>query len=219
MSLREPTSSLTHLVAAGLSLIGMIWLILLTHHDPALLVTIIIYGLCSTALYVASGVYHAVNGSPQMLRWLVKFDRVGIFLKIAGTYTPISYYYLEGTWRWAILLVVWAMAIGGSIYVIFFYVRGVSPHIWSTLFYVVMGCAGVVAAPHLLPVMPRGAVALLALGGAMYIIGAVVYSLDKPNFHKHFNAHDLWHIFVMSGSGFMFAAILVYIALPQVVAA
>lgn len=217
MSLREPTSSLTHLFAAGLSLIGLFWLIALTYHDPALLITIIIYGLCSIALYVASGVYHGVNGTPDTLKLLVKFDRVGIFLKIAGTYTPIVYYYLDGTWRWMILLVVWAMAISGSLYVLFFYVRGVSPRFISTTFYVVMGCAGLVAAPRLTAAMPSGAVALVLAGGAMYLIGALVYSLNKPNFHKHFNAHDLWHVFVMGGSAFMFAAILVYIALPQVV--
>ncbi|PJF21994.1 MAG: hemolysin [Phototrophicales bacterium] len=219
MSLREPTSSLTHLFAAFMSVIGMLWLMWLTRHDTALLMTVIIYGLCSTVLYVASGVYHGVNGSPRVLGWLVKFDRVGIFLKIAGTYTPITYFYLDGVWRWLLLLMVWGMAIGGSVYVLFFYVRGVSLRIWSTLFYVAMGCAGVVAIPHLLPVMPVGAVRLLVLGGGVYVVGAVIYSLDKPNFHKHFTAHDLWHVCVMSGSGLMFMAILIYIALPQCVTA
>jgi len=59
--------------------------------------------------------------------------------------------------------------------------------------------------------IPTGAILLIAAGGATYLLGSVVYSLDKPNLHPRFNAHDLWHIFVLAGSGFFYIMVLAYV--------
>lgn len=210
---REPTSGLTHLAAAVLSVFGLIWLIVVAHDDVARLLTLIVYGLSMIALYLASAVYHLMPASPRALNTLVRLDRVGIFLLIAGTYTPLVYHFMGGAWRWGLLTVVWAMALGGSLYTLFLYSRGRSKKVWMTLFYVGMGCAGVVSAPHMLAQMPSGALWLILGGGAVYIAGAVIYTLERPNFHRHFNFHDLWHVFVMAASALFFAAILVFVAM------
>jgi len=210
---REPTSGLTHLAAALLSLLGLIWLIVVARDDVARVVTLSVYGLSMVALYLASAVYHLTPGSPHVLNTLVRLDRVGIFLLIAGTYTPLVYHFTGGAWRWGLLTVVWAMALGGSLYTLFVYRRERSKKVWMTLFYVGMGCVGVVSAPHMLSQMPAGALWLILGGGAVYIAGAVVYTLEKPNFHRYFNFHDLWHLFVMAASALFFTAILMFVAM------
>ena len=210
---REPTSGLTHLAAAILSLVGLIWLIVVARGDFPRVLTLTVYGLSMVALYLASAIYHLTPASPRTLNTLVRLDRVGIFLLIAGTYTPLVYHFSGGAWRWGLLTAVWAMALGGSLYTLFLYSRERSKKLWMTLFYVGMGCVGVVSAPHMFAQMPPGALGLILGGGAVYIAGAVIYTLQKPNFHRYFNFHDLWHLFVMAASALFFAAILIFVAM------
>jgi hemolysin III len=43
----------------------------------------------------------------------------------------------------------------------------------------------------------------LLIGGIIYTLGGIVYSLKIPGFdekHKKFNMHDIFHLFVMGGS-------------------
>jgi hemolysin III len=206
---REPTSGFTHLAGAVLSLMAVVGLIILTWGDVPKMLTIFVFGATTTMLYCASAALHLAIASPKTLNRLARFDRVGIFVSIAGVYTPLCYFYLDGVWRWTILTVVWAIALGGSLYVIRYFQRGVSDILPMTLTYVALGAIGVLVVPKFL--LPTGALLLLLIGGATYLIGTVVYSLDRPNLHERFNAHDLWHIFVLVGSGFVFAMILIYI--------
>ena len=207
---REPTSGFTHLAGAVLSLIALIWLVRLTHGDLPKLITVIIFGTTTILLYSASAAYHLIDGSPKTLNRLVRFDRVGIYLLIAGTYTPMCYMFMEGSWRWLMLAAVWITAIVGSLYVMLCFQRGVSKKLPVTLTYVAMGMLGLIGLPQAM--MPSGAFALIATGGLVYLVGTVVYSLDRPNLHRHFRAHDLWHIFVMAGSVFFFTVVFVYVA-------
>lgn len=210
---REPTSGFTHLAAALFSVIGLVWLVSLTYHNIGLMITIIIYGMSMVLLYLASTVYHLVKGPPRLIDLLVRFDLIGIHLLIAGTYTPLCYYFLDGLWRWGMLAIVWGLAIGGSLYVIFLHRRNRRSALRLTFYYVGMGCLGVIGAPKFIAMVPLEAVLLIIAGGLVYLVGTVVYALDKPNIHRYFNAHDLWHLFVMAGSAFFFVAILQYVVL------
>lgn len=211
---RDPTSSLTHFIAALISLFGLLFLVWLTWDEPGKLLVMMIYGLTTIALYLASGIYHMPRGEARLINRLVKFDRASIFLQIAGTYTPFIVYYLGGAWRWGMLATMWGIALLGSAYVILYYVRGVSRKSVYTLLYVGMGVGGLVALPELLPVIPPGAALLMLAGGAFYLIGTLIYSLNVPNLHpRFFSAHDMWHLMTMAGSTCFFFAILGYIAL------
>jgi hemolysin III len=209
---REPVSGFTHLFAAGLSLLGLIWLVDLTRHDPARLLTMLIYGASMVTLFAASAIYHLAKGSPRTLNLLVRIDLIGIFLLIAGTYTPLCAYFLDGLGRVAMLGAVWTMAALGCLYVALIHRRR-KLSLALTGYFVAMGSVGVIGAPYFASVMPPGAVLLILAGGATYLAGTVVFAIDRPNLHRHFSAHDLWHLFVMGGSAFFFTAILLYVAL------
>jgi hemolysin III len=41
-----------------------------------------------------------------------------------------------------------------------------------------------------------------------YTLGAVVYATRRPNpFPRFFGFHEIWHLFVLGGSAFHFAAV------------
>jgi hemolysin III len=209
---RDPTSSLTHFAAALFSVIGWIALLVVAWGDVTKLIIISIYSVSCVFLYLASGFYHMSQGDVITLNRLVKYDRVGIFLQIAGTYTPFAVYFLTGSWRVMILVTMWGAALVGSVYVMRYYVRGVSPRYISTLFYVAMGTAGIVAAPQFIAAAPQAGVILCFMGGGLYLTGAVIYSLSWPNPHPHyFNHHDIWHLFVMAAGGMFYLALLLYV--------
>jgi hemolysin III len=53
----------------------------------------------------------------------------------------------------------------------------------------------------LLQVLPAGGFFWLTLGGVVYSIGAVIFAIDKPVIRRGvFEAHELWHVFVLAGS-------------------
>src|SRR5947208_9487179 len=58
----------------------------------------------------ASALYHRVTWTPRVRLWMRRVDHAGIYLLIAGTYTPVSLLVLRGAWRPVVLTVVWTGA-------------------------------------------------------------------------------------------------------------
>ena len=207
---REPMNGFTHLIGVPLGIIGLIWLVSETRDYPEKMISMVIYGVSIILLYAASTTFHLVKGSERTVLRLRRIDHAAIYIMIAGTYTPIVYNVLSGNWRWGILGLVWALAVTGVVYKLLF-LHGDRNHL-STLLYVGMGWMGILIFPLALPQMQSGALWLILIGGVVYTIGAVVFTLQKPNLHRHFGHHELWHLFVLAGSALHFAAVLRYIA-------
>ncbi|NLB18905.1 MAG: hemolysin III family protein, partial [Syntrophomonadaceae bacterium] len=77
-----------------------------------------------------------------------------------------------------------------------------APRWFSTLFYVFMGVIVVTFLPLLSGMLSLAAVAWIAGGGILYIVGAIIYAA-KPsllNFSKWFGFHEVFHLFVLGGS-------------------
>ncbi len=208
--MREPMSGLSHLAGAILSTAGLIVLIMLTASDPGKLISMIIFGISLILLFSASAAMHLIRAPKRVMLWLKRFDHASIYALIAGTYTPFCYNLLTGNWRWGLLGTVWVLAVISIFFKLFFHTRSSGQ---GTLMYVGMGWLGVLATPQIIHVLPPGGIALLVGGGLVYSLGAIIYSLDDPlRRPRYFNLHDLWHLFVMTGSGLHFAAVLVYVA-------
>jgi hemolysin III len=205
---REPTSGFLHLGGAVLSLVGSIGLIIATWDSPAKMLSVLVYGCSLILLFSASTALHLIRASEKTLLWLNRFDHAAIYILIAGTYTPFCYNLLSGSWRWGMLILVWLLAAVGVIYKLFF-LRS-SSHI-STLLYIAMGWIAVIGAPKFLTILPAGAIGLLVAGGIVYSLGAIIFALQKPNFHRYFGHHDIWHVFVLVGSLLQFIAIALYV--------
>src|SRR5882762_721099 len=81
----------SHGVAALVSVAGLVALILITRHDPAKLVSMIVYGTGLVLLFGVSATYHTINWPPQVKDWLRRADHATIFIFIAASYTPLAF--------------------------------------------------------------------------------------------------------------------------------
>lgn len=208
---REPVSGFTHLAGALLGAVGLVWLVTLTWNDVPRMVSVAVYGVSLVLLYSASAALHLTKGSPRLLIWLNRFDHAAIYALIAGTYTPLCYNLLSGGWRWGMLITIWALALVGIVFKLS-RLGWRSGHL-STLFYVGMGWLSVLLIPELARLLPLPALLGLAGGGLLYSMGAVIFAVERPNFHPQFGFHEVWHLFVLGGSVLHFLVVLRYVAL------
>jgi hemolysin III len=164
-----------------------------------------IYAAAVSALLGTSALYHRVTWRPQARRWMRRLDHSMIFVLIAGTYTPVALLALKGSLASTILIVLWAGALGGVI----FKLAWIDAPKW--LFAIVYVLLGLVTAAIFgeLPAAIGWLGALgIALGGALYLTGAVIYASEKPNpWPKVFGYHEVFHAFVLAAAGLHYAVI------------
>lgn len=200
----EKLNAWTHVVGAALALAGAVVLVVLAAlgGDPWKVVGVSIYSVTLVLLYSFSALYHSFRGRTKDI--LRKLDHQGIYLLIAGSYTPFCLVTLRGPWGWSLLATVWGLALVGSL-------QELRPRndarILSLVIYIVMGWAIVVALVPLLKALGMDGFIWVAAGGVFYTTGIVFYALDTRLTH----AHGIWHLFVMAGSAAHYFAILHYV--------
>jgi hemolysin III len=201
----EIMSSASHAFGLTLSIVGFFLLLYLgvNRGDIWLLISFVIYGLSLITLYLASTLYHGVQ-TPRVKRKLRVFDHIGIYLLIAGTYTPFMLAGMQNGMSelmgWGMLAVIWGMAFLGILWKIFFLGKF---EILAVIGYIVMGVAGLVLLKDMLAAVPLATIIWLAIGGAIYILGVIFYAVEKIPYN-----HLIWHFFVMSASLAHFVAVL-----------
>lgn len=164
-----------------------------------------VYAAGVSGLFGVSALYHRVTWRPRARRWLRQLDHAMIFLLIAGTYTPVGLLVLEGGLGTVVLGLVWGGAAAG---IILNLVVKDAPKWLSALVYLTLGWVAVIAMPQLLERMGVTGVVLIALGGVVYSIGALVYATRRPNpAPAVFGYHEIFHLLVIAGVLFHFVAI------------
>ena len=197
--LREPVSAWSHCGGMLLAVPGTWYL---WHRSRgarfAKRLSLLVFGLSLVSCYAASMLFHGVRTSRAGLAGFDRLDRIGIFLLIAGTYTPLAWTLLRGRWRWATLTSVWLitgvasglLASGGPL----------APA-WMTGLYLAMGWGVVACYAELARVVSHRALLPLVAGGLSYSLGAVLNVVGWPVFWPGvFGAHELFHLFVIVGS-------------------
>lgn len=209
VGLKHPFCAVSHLLGAVLALVGTAVLLAMAR-GPLALAAFGLYGLSLVGLYAASGVYHAVVCEGRRETFLRKLDHTGIFLLIAGTYVPVCLLALPRTYGWTFLALqalFAAVGIGGT-----FLLRRF-PEALNVVLYLLMGWMALGALGWIGRNWPPYAIGWLVAGGVVYTVGAVVFALDRPHLVPgRFSAHDLWHLFVLGGSGCHFALMATYVA-------
>jgi len=208
--IREPASFHTHFAGFILSIAGLASLLCARPDDPYKKAALVLYGISVMALFLASSLYHALKPEEDGTSLLRKLDHTAIYVMIAGTYTPFIYEYLDGWWRWGILIAQWGIVLCGTL-LTFAWVD--KPRALSAALYLAMGWIALVPMYKLWIAMPGGAFALCLAGGAAYTIGAVIYARKRPDpAPGMFGFHELFHVFVLIGAGLFYWAVLRYIA-------
>jgi hemolysin III len=139
----------------------------------------------------ASTLYHRVTWSPRVRPWMRRVDHAGIYVLIAGTYTPVGLLVVHGTMQSVVLAVIWGGAAAATL-AKFCWVS--APKWLSAVFGVALGWAGVAAMPQVAANAGFACVALLGAGGLAYTAGAVVYAFRRPDpIPSVFGYHELFH--------------------------
>lgn len=209
LKMKEPVNTWTHFIPFLAGIVGLVFLILESKHNPSKLVTMTIFGASIILLYGASSLYHWVQTTPEKELILRKIDHMAIFILIAGTYTPVLYYGLEGVWKWAMLIAVWSLSLIGIAMKIWFMNL---PRSISTVFYLALGWIAVVPFAKLVQTLPVEAIILMISGGVAYTIGGIIYATKRLNFiPDKIGFHEIFHVFVTLGTLLHFFMIFIYV--------
>jgi len=200
----ERLNTLTHLFGAAMALIGACLLMYLatSKHDPWKIFCFAVYSCTTVWLYFSSTLYHGTNGFWKEI-WR-KCDYTGIYLKIAGNYTPYALLTLAGTKGFAICSFVWVLAIVGIVQELLI---GKHTRKYSYVIYVLMSAAVVPALHELYRALPAMGFAMVMAGFTSYVVGMFFYTNDTKIKH----GHGIWHIFVLGGSALQYLCLLFYV--------
>jgi hemolysin III len=169
-----------------------------------------VYVAALAAMFGASALYHRISWAPGARAWLRRLDHSTIFLFIAGTYTPFALLALRGTLGWVLLTIAWAGAMAGMLLSLLWIG---APKWVAALVYIALGWAGVVAAPQLLVRAGVAVVALVAIGGIAYTLGAVAYATHRPNpWPRTLGYHEIFHLLVIAAAAAQFVAVALVVA-------
>ncbi|HEX6924804.1 MAG TPA: hemolysin III family protein [Longimicrobiaceae bacterium] len=198
--LEETASALTHGLGALASVAGGGALITLAaaRGDGWQLLSAVVFSLTLFMLYTSSTLYHAVRREIARARLRV-VDHCAIFLLIAGTYTPFTLVTLRGAWGWSLFGLVWALAVAGVVFKLFF--TGRLKRL-STAIYLGMGWLVIVAVRPFVEAVPLETLLWLLAGGLAYTMGTAFYHCRRIPF-----SHAVWHLFVLAGSACHFIAV------------
>jgi hemolysin III len=169
-----------------------------------------IYALSVAALFGTSALYHRITWASQAARrWMRRLDHSMIFCLIAGTYTPFAVLVLEGDLATVILVVVWAGALAG---VLMKLVWIDAPKALVAVTYIMLGWVAVAAFPDMIERMGVTATMLVAVGGLLYTLGALVYAFRRPDpAPSVFGYHEVFHALVIIAAALQYAVIAFYV--------
>ena len=195
----ERGNSITHLIGAvfALSSIWMVWPAASLGWQWSMGVIFFIAGMF--LMFLSSTIYHFLP--PGHARGVMRrLDHISIYVMIACSYTPICVSVVGGVVGWTVFAILWAVAIGGSVYKIV--AIGRYPRL-SLAMYLVMGWSVVFIAKPVYDNLSPLSLLLLLAEGLMYTTGTYFYA------RRHY--HMVWHIFVLLGAIAHWGAVLTVI--------
>ena len=189
-----------HIIALVAALIGLTVLVMLTAQARGTLevAAVTVYAVALVTMLGCSLAYNMIPVSP--LKWLMRrFDHSGIFLLIAGTYTPLLTQIGDQTVAWGLGAVVWSGAIAGIVLAIAFPGRGER---YKVAAYLALAWVAILAVKPLAASLSEVTMALMLIGGLLYSSGVVFYRWNSLRFQN-----VIWHGFVISAAACHFGAI------------
>jgi hemolysin III len=169
-----------------------------------------IYAASVAALFGVSALYHRIDWKSAVSRKRMRrLDHTMIFVLIAGSYTPFAVLVLDGTLATVILIAVWGGAVAGALMKLLW----IDAPKWLVAgTYVLLGWVAVAAFPGLLDELGVAPTALVAAGGVLYTLGAVVYAVRRPDpAPAVFGYHEVFHALVIAAAALQYAVIAFFV--------
>jgi hemolysin III len=205
-NLEERLNAVTHSMGVGMSIVGLVFLLLLTSWktgSTAAYIGFSIYGASQIFLYLSSTMTHQFTDKPRFHSVARIFDQVTIYYLIAGTYTPVALLILPRKTGLIMLIMAWGFALFGTV------LKGAifkKPHYATDLLYLLMGWLIVFFIRPMIEYSPDGFLKWIVIGGLFYSVGIVFYLT-----HKIPLSHVIWHLFVLAGGISFYIGFAVYL--------
>jgi hemolysin III len=182
--------------------------LVVTAQDGRARVAAAVFGGSVVFCFGASALYHRPTWRPPVRAWLARLDHAGIYLLIAGTYTPFGLLVMSEDWAVPVLTVIWVGALAATFLKLFWFR---APKWLSAAIGLALGWVGMAAFSQLLKV-PLPGLALVLAGGLLYTLGAVVYAYRRPDPVPHvFGYHELFHVLTLGAVGCQYVAIAFFV--------
>ncbi|MDQ3156600.1 MAG: hemolysin III family protein [Actinomycetota bacterium] len=150
-----------------------------------------VFMVSALTLFGTSAIYHVGLWSEvNKARWK-RADHANIFVLIAGSYTPFALLLLDKKNAWILLSLVWGSTVLGVLFRVFWV--GAPRWLYVPL-YIAMGWAAIFWIGDFKDAGGPAVLTLLAVGGGLYTIGALVYGFKKPDpWPNWFGFHEVFH--------------------------
>jgi hemolysin III len=193
-----------HIVGLTLALVGGVVLSTLAVRAGSIstVVGVSIYATGVLAMLAFSTAYNFANHRYRPA--LRRLDHAGIFLMIAGSYTPFTLG-LPGAWSWGMTAAVWSIAGLGALGKLF--LPKVERKFWVGV-YLALGWLVIVALKPMIEAVAWYALLLLLAGGVLYSTGVIFYVNKRLKF-----ARAIWHGHVVAAAAAHWAAVLLGVVL------
>jgi hemolysin III len=194
---------IVHAISITIGVIGAIWLwsYLPMWRSTEMSWAVGAYIVIMVSAFMISGVYHMTPISELRVK-LRRADHGMIFLRIASSQTPLIMM-INTPFAYTVLVGVWIVAMYGFVQKLFFW-QGVGGS--SIKLYFAMSSAMFLLIWQMWVNLDHNALWLILIGGAVYAIGALIYSRKDMPYR-----YPVWHIFATSASAAFFFAIVIAI--------
>lgn len=160
---------------------------------------ITIFNFSMIFMFLMSALYHSMEHDSKQKSVLHILDHIGIFVAIAGSYTPIAISVLGG-WRAVVVLVIqWALVIFGVLIKSLAHRKAPKA---SLALYLLMGWTVLFFFPAFYQKATPYLFWLVTSGGLLYTVGAVFYAVRGFKFW-----HMVFHLFVLFGAAAQYIGI------------
>lgn len=200
----EIANSVTHGAGIALSIAALVLLVTFAAFtgDGYKIAAALVFGISLVLEYTASTLYHAFP-QPRVKHVFKIIDHCGIYVLIAGSYTPFCLVTLREDGGWVLFWIVWGLAFAGIAMESFWAYR---PRWLSAAVYLALGWIVIVMIEPLMAALDPAGLWLLVAGGLSYTLGTVFYIMKKVPY-----MHAVWHLFVLGGSICHFLAVLLFV--------
>lgn len=204
--LRQPFLSASHLAGAIGGVAATTALLCSCPIDSLKFYAFCLYGITLIFLFSASALYHGIHHRCDSTElFFEKLDYAGIYLFIAGTYTPVCLYSLNRSLGMPLLIIQWISAFAGAYSVIRW---GFARKTFQVSIFLFMGWTFLFVCNSLLNALPADTEFYLFLGALAYSVGALVFLFaPKRIWSQRICTHAVWHVFVLVGASAHFVMI------------
>ena len=204
----ELTNIITHAVAAALSFVGLVLLMLKTtrlEYSALGICAVVVFGLAMITTFVISMLCHAMPYGGKAREILRRLDRCTVAILIFGVYAPVMLIGMvrgtntDAVWGYALFAVIAATAV---LSILFSCVDAAKLKAVRLVTYVVMGCACILRVHRIVALCGYNCFWFLLGGSVLYALGIIFYGNRKIPFN-----HAIWHLFVIAGAALNFTCV------------